>query len=128
MTTVAKTPPSRETLCLAKNIYYESRGEPLAGKLAVAQVTLNRVGSGSFGNTICKVVYQKNQFSWTKKPHKLIYNEAWTQALSIAETAIEDGVALPNFNALYFHNYSVKPKWAKKKRKVAKIGSHSFYT
>ncbi len=116
-----------ETLCLAKNIYYEARGEPLAGKLAVAQVTLNRVESNLFGNTICKVVYQKGQFSWTKKPNKIKNDESWKQALRIAESAVNNGIALANFDALYFHSKSIKPRWANQKRKLAKIGQHLFY-
>lgn len=119
--------PNTQLICLAKNIYYEARGEPLAGKLAVAQVTLNRVESNKFGNTICKVVYEKNQFSWTKKPSKLKYGKAWQEALSIAEAAITNGIALQNFDALYFHNKKVKPIWAKQKKKLAKIGGHVFY-
>jgi N-acetylmuramoyl-L-alanine amidase len=120
---------NKELICLAKNIYFEARGEPRAGKLAVAQVTLNRVKSTKYRNTICGVVYEKKQFSWTatyNKKHIKNY-EAWIDAIAIAQETLENGKALKNFPALFFHNHTIKPKWASQKRKVAKIGNHTFY-
>jgi spore germination cell wall hydrolase CwlJ-like protein len=114
---------------LAKNIYFEARGESLAGKLAVAQVTLNRVNSTKYQNTICGVVYAKHQFSWTKKYNAShIKNpQAWKQSLALAQKALANGVAKTNFHATLFHNKTVKPKWAAKSKKVAVIGNHTFY-
>ena len=75
--------------CLAKNIYFEARGESHKGKIAVAQVTLNRViHSSEFNKTICGVVYQKDQFSWTSN-HKNLFikdNYHWQEAKHIAIT------------------------------------------
>lgn len=117
-----------EILCLAKNIYYEARGEPLHGKIAVAQVTLNRVTHRTeFESNICGVVYAKHQFSWTMEKHREPRGEAWAEAQELAKAVIIGTVYLPKFNALYFHNLTVKPKWNKTKELVARIGNHIFY-
>lgn len=118
---------TKSVQCLAKNIYHEARGEPHRGKLAVAQVTLNRVNDERFASSICGVVYQPYQFSWTKEHNlKVVDKSAWQESLQIARDAVNNGVTeLENFNAVYFHNTKVKPRW--KLRKVAKIGNHVFY-
>ena len=117
-----------ELLCLAKNIYYEARGEPIHGKIAVAQVTLNRVTHRTeFQSSICQVVYAKHQFSWTMEQHREPRGEAWLEAKTIAKAVVVGTVHLPNFKALYFHNLTVKPQWNKTKELVAKIGNHIFY-
>ena len=117
-----------ELLCLAKNIYYEARGEPMHGKIAVAQVTLNRVTHRTeFQSSICQVVYAKHQFSWTMEQHREPRGEAWLEAKAIAKAVVVGTVYLPKFNALYFHNLTVKPQWNKTKELVAKIGNHIFY-
>lgn len=123
----ATVPPKDDTICLAKNIYFEARGESRRGKRAVAQVTLNRVKHKSFKNSICEVVYRPYQFSWTLKSHKITNYEAWIDALAIASEAIETGTALKNFSALYFHARHIMPKWAMQKHKIETIGSHIFY-
>jgi len=117
-----------ELLCLAKNIYYEARGEPMNGKIAVAQVTLNRVTHRTeFQSSICQVVYAKHQFSWTMEQYREPRGEAWLEAKTIAKAVVVGTVHLPNFKALYFHNLTVKPQWNKTKELVAKIGNHIFY-
>ena len=117
-----------ELLCLAKNIYYEARGEPLQGKIAVAQVTLNRVTHRTeFQSSICGVVYAKHQFSWTMEPYREPRGEAWHEAQAIAKAVIIGTAYLPNFKALYFHNLTVKPQWNRTKELVARIGNHIFY-
>lgn len=119
--------PTQDIVCLAQNIYYEARGESLLGKLAVAKVTLNRVDSGKFASSICGVVYQPRQFSWTNEvPGKITELAAWRESLDIAHIAVENGIEeLEDFTAMYYHNNTVKPKW---RRKVyAKIGKHIFY-
>lgn len=113
-------------MCLAENIYYEAKGESKAGKLAVAKVTLNRVASPKFPETVCGVVYQKHQFSWTKDPkRKIVDNSAWKESLELARHAIDTKLTYLNLPALYFHNATVSPNWGKKR--VAKIGNHYFY-
>ena len=117
-----------ELLCLAKNIYYEARGEPMHGKIAVAQVTLNRVTHRTeFQSSICGVVYAKHQFSWTMGAHREPRGEAWREAQAIAKAVIVGTAHLPDFKALYFHNLTVKPQWNRTKELVARIGNHIFY-
>jgi len=117
-----------ELLCLAKNIYYEARGEPMHGKIAVAQVTLNRVTHRTeFQSSICQVVYAKHQFSWTMGARHEPRGEAWLEAKAIAKAVLIGTAHLPQFKALYFHNLTVKPQWNKTKELVAKIGNHIFY-
>jgi len=118
----------KELACLAKNIYHEARGEPIAGQIAVAQVTVNRVRSQEFQNTICEVVYANKQFSWTaSQTKKIMDSKAWNTSLIIAEAVLTKQTLLPNFKALYFHTKQVNPRWNRKKHIVAKIGNHIFY-
>ena len=123
--------------CLAKNIYYEAGGEPFEGKVAVAQVTINRAESGQFPNDICKVVYQKNvvyekvlcQFSWycenasAMKPKN---TAMFKESEMVARQVLLENFRLPSLkHALYFHATHINPKW--NREKVAQIGGHVFY-
>lgn len=113
--------------CLVRNVYQESRGEPFQGQVAVALVTLNRTKSERFPNTICGVVYQKNQFSWTRNYSKVKVNPVqWQAAKDAAFSAYMGVTTLGDFRATHFHNNKVNPRW--KLRKVAKIGNHHFYS
>jgi spore germination cell wall hydrolase CwlJ-like protein len=123
----------REVECLAKNIYFEAGSEPRAGKIAVAEVTMNRVKSKQFPRSVCGVVYQKVrgtcQFSWVCQDKKAIRSRsAWTESLQIAENILISkkryGIIGP---AMYFHADYVNPAWAEEKRLIAKIGAHIFY-
>lgn len=126
---VPKDAESQKQLhCLATNIYHESRGEPLVGQIAVAQVTINRVNSPGFQSSICKVVHADKQFSWTSSPKKVKDTKAWNASLAVAEAVLTKQISIPNFKALYFHTKQVNPKWNRKKEIVAKIGNHIFYT
>jgi spore germination cell wall hydrolase CwlJ-like protein len=127
----------RQLSCLSKNIYYEAGGEPFEGKVAVAQVTLNRVNSGKFPNDICKTIYQKNmvyekvicQFSWAcdrdtgaRPPNNASYKES----VEVAKKVLLEDFRLPALkDAMYFHGDYINPGW--KREKVAKIGRHIFY-
>lgn len=126
---VAAGSDSRETICLAKNIYFESQGESFAGKLAVAKVTLNRTKHEDFPSTVCGVVYQPRQFSWTAHKHQKIKDiGAWQESLEIARSAMKNGLAeLQGFKAIYFHSGRKPREWGNV-RLVAKIGRHRFYT
>lgn len=113
--------------CLVRNVYQEARGEPYKGKLAVALVTLNRTKSERFPSTICGVVYQKGQFSWTRNYAKVKINIAqWNAAKDAAFAAYMDNGILGNFYATHFHSKAVNPGW--KLRKVATVGNHVFYS
>ena len=128
---------SKQLECLTRNVYWESAMEPFEGKVAVAQVTINRVESGRFAKDICGVVYQKNvvydrvicQFSWFcdgSSKIKPIHPAHWKEAEEVAKKVLLEGFRLPSMkNALYFHADYVKPQWGKPQ--VGKIGRHIFY-
>jgi spore germination cell wall hydrolase CwlJ-like protein len=114
--------------CLAENVYYESRGEPLAGQYAVAEVTMNRVASRDFPNSVCAVVHQRGAFSWTyandlAPPH----GYEWRRAKSVAGTVYDNGEAPLVKGALYYHATRISPDWAPTRSQVALIGRHLFY-
>lgn len=114
--------------CLVTNVYYESRSESRNGMLAVALVTLNRVDNPKYPDSICKVVYQPGQFSWTRNRQLLkqkINIEQWQKAKSAAIEAYMNRSALGSFYATHFHNSTVQPGW--KLKRVARIGGHTFY-
>ena len=114
--------------CLARNVYFEARGEPLAGQYAVAEVTMNRRGWGPFRKSVCAVVYEPGAFSWTAMrglPEPA--GKAWTSAQKVAE-AVYWKRHEPTLNgARYYHATYVRPDWAKEKQRVARIGQHVFY-
>ena len=113
--------------CLALNVYHEARGEARAGQLAVAAVTLNRVRDAEFPDSVCGVVWQRGQFSWTRdgKPDRPYEKDAWEQAKRVALAAWwgQSNVGV----ATYFHAVSVRPFWARERRKIARVGRHVFY-
>lgn len=123
----------REIRCMAMNIYHEARGEPVMGKYAVAQVTMNRVASDRYPNDVCRVVHQKAretaQFSWTLDDISDIPKEsqAWIESVRVAREIYRQEKTAEIGDALYYHADYVKPRWASKKVKVAKIGRHIFY-
>ena len=121
--------PTVELHCLALNIYHEARNEPDEGKFAVAQVTLNRVRSARFPDTVCDVVWQRSQFSWTSdgRPDRPYNEESWDEALWIATIAFEFTPPSVVGDATHYHADYVAPYWAKKKRRVRSIGRHVFY-
>ncbi|ODA67286.1 Spore cortex-lytic enzyme precursor [Methyloligella halotolerans] len=126
---------ARERRCLATAIYFEARGEPVRGQLAVAQVVMNRVRSPKFPDTVCGVVYQGQfkkgcQFSFTcdGKSDNPDDDDEWTLAQELAEQVTTDQVWLPevDYSTFYHANY-VRPRWARSMNKIDKIGAHIFY-
>ena len=130
----------KELKCLAENIYHEAAVESELGKIAVAMVTLNRVASSDFPNTICEVVYQPSkapgrpkacQFSWTcdgKSDNirsQSVYQEIKILARDILSN--KDNIYDIVDGALHYHAVYVSPKWAKYFTKVARIDTHIFY-
>jgi spore germination cell wall hydrolase CwlJ-like protein len=127
----------RQLGCLAKNIYYEAGYEPFEGKVAVAQVTLNRVESGKFPGDVCRTIYQKNifyekvvcQFSWAcdrtalaRPVNKVVYAES----MEVAKKVLLENFRLPSLkDALYFHGDYINPGW--NREKITQIGRHIFY-
>ena len=119
-------PQNNELFCLTQNVYYEARAEPKAGKLAVALVTLNRTNDSRFPPTICQVVYQKRQFSWTTSYNKGGINMfQWKLSQEAALEAYMDRDILGRFKATHFHNTTINPRW--NLHRVTKIGNHIFY-
>lgn len=124
----------QQILCMAKNLYYEAASEPFEGKLAVAQVTMNRANSKQFPKSVCEVVYQKvnqtYQFSWVGERVGPVTNKyAWEECMIVARKALTEGRlhdTIYKTNSMYYHNTSVNPAW--KLKYVAKIGNHLFYT
>jgi N-acetylmuramoyl-L-alanine amidase len=124
--------------CLARNVYHEARGEPLAGQYAVAEVTMNRKNSRQFPRTVCEVVYQQGwdpirkryvgAFSWTE--FKVVpepVGEEWQRAWQVAEAVYYEKAPRNVKGALFYHADYIRPDWAKQKRQVARIGRHIFY-
>jgi spore germination cell wall hydrolase CwlJ-like protein len=124
--------------CLARNIYHEAASESFEGKLAVAQVVLNRANDPKFPKTICEVVYQRTysannllvcQFSWTCVKNLVVQNRyQWQESeivarMALTEPSVHDKIA--RTNSMYYHASYVNPGWNLKK--VTKIGQHIFY-
>ena len=118
---------AKALLCLALTVYHEARGEPLLGQKAVAYVTVNRADSQ---HEVCKVVYEKNQFSWTSDPKLQVKdNFAFSEAKQIAREVLsdQDKSEDPTNGATHFHNNKVKPAWSKRFKRTLKVGNHTFY-
>jgi spore germination cell wall hydrolase CwlJ-like protein len=121
----------KQVKCLAENIYYESRGESLKGQVAVAKVTLNRLDEG-YANTVCGVVKQGCQFSWTcLSGLSFPTGHLWNQAVGIALITLNnrEQVEDPTNGATHFHATYInwKPTWRRVKDSVNQIGNHVFY-
>ncbi|WP_462321016.1 cell wall hydrolase [Halochromatium sp.] len=121
--------------CLALNIYHEARSEPLTGQIAVAQVTLNRVASEAFPESVCDVVKQggqkrnRCQFSWWcdgKSDHPT-EEKAWRKSLDLGRQILAEQSPDPTNGALYYHATYVSPKWSRSFQRTAQIGRHLFY-
>lgn len=114
--------------CLATGIYYEAKGEPLSGQLAVAEVILNRTQSGRFPDTACGVLKQPGQFSFVrggKLPEPNAGSSAWRTAVAVAHVAKRALWDSPADGALFFHARRLAPRWGK--ARVASVGNHVFY-
>lgn len=116
--------------CLAMNIYHEARSESMQGQIAVAQVTLNRVEHDKWPSTICEVVYEPKQFSWTflLKDHSTTEARAWKKAQIIARDVMIGNVEDPTYGAVFYHANYVNPDWAEFLDLSKVIGNHLFYT
>lgn len=144
----ALTVSAEEKTCLAKNIFFESRNQPISGQKAVAWVTLNRVDHSRYPDTICGVVKQARrdnkgriikhrcQFSWycdgkpDTIPNNSIAQEAWAKAQQLADQVLlswTENNESPVGNATMFHADYVTPRWANSYDKVTQIGDHVFY-
>ncbi len=127
-----------DVTCLARNIYFEARGESVAGQRAVAEVTMNRVASKRFPDTVCSVVHEQRwdairkrnvgAFSWTEfdtmpKPK----GKPWQRATMLAVSAYDSEETPQVPGALFYHAERITPRWSRTKKLVAEIGRHKFY-
>lgn len=122
----------REQDCLASAVYFESRGEPIEGQLAVAEVVMNRAASGHFPADLCEVITQHAQFSFVhngRMPMADRASEAWRKAVAIAHIA-EDKLAQAEVasSVLWYHATYVSPSWGKRLTRETQIGLHIFYS
>jgi spore germination cell wall hydrolase CwlJ-like protein len=122
--------------CLANAIYFEARGEPTRGQIAVAQVVMNRVFSGYYPNNVCGVVYQNAHrhlacqftFACDGIPDRINEPAAWERATRIARDTLDGKFWLPDVGkATHYHAYWVHPWWVHEMRKIDRIGVHTFY-
>jgi spore germination cell wall hydrolase CwlJ-like protein len=122
--------------CLTDAIYFEARGEPVRGQIAVAQVVMNRVFSGYYPNTVCGVVYQNSHrrlrcqftFACDGIRDRITEPDAWDRAKEIARETLDGKLWLADVGkATHYHAYWVHPSWVREMARLYKIGVHTFY-
>ena len=136
-----------ERFCLAKNIYFEAGNQPKAGRIAVAQVTMNRVADPQFPDNVCDVVYQAKeykkswktgemipkrgmcQFSWfcDGKPDIPQDSVTWMASLKLADQYLSTEQVDITDGALWYHADYIYPYWADHLEEVCRINNHIFY-
>lgn len=116
-------------VCLTMNVYWEARNQDIAGQLAVAQVTMNRVTNENYPNSVCEVVHQHKQFSWYWDGKSDIpkNEKAWTTAMLVASAAMHGSGHVELKDVTHYHAIYAKPYWKDSMAKVAQIGDHVFY-
>lgn len=128
---IQKIYDEKQTDCLAKNIYFEARNQSFLGQRAVAWVTLNRVKDSKYPESVCEVVWQDGQFSWTEdgKPDRPTDDTSWMLAKFVAEIAIHTHGQIPDptNGATMYHADYVNPYWSSKFVETVKIEDHIFY-
>ncbi len=121
----------QDLFCMAKNIYHEAGSEPTLGKYAVAQVTVNRIKSPKYGDTVCGVVFEPYQFSWANyhgRRWSTPRGESWLEAKRIARDVLENNKRIYGMDdVLFYHATYVRPYWASRKDRLTRIGLHIFY-
>jgi len=125
----------KQMSCLAEALYFEARGEPIKGQLAVGEVILNRVDDARYPSSICKVVNQGTgrrfacQFTYTcdGKLETLHERKPYEMALKIAKILMTTHDKKLTRGSTHYHSNYVNPKWSKKFERVAKFGRHIFY-
>jgi spore germination cell wall hydrolase CwlJ-like protein len=123
-----KTPLDTQGNCLAGAVYFESKGESLAGQLAVAKVVMARAKSGRFASTLCGVVFQKSQFSFVRGGQMPVIDKNsrhWQNAVAISKIALSGSWKSPVEGALFFHARYVSPGW--RLARLGAVDNHIFY-
>lgn len=127
---------AREIACLALNVYFEARSEPLAGMRAVAHVTMNRRADPRYPDTACSVITDggehrrhRCQFSWfcDGKPDRPTDTESWRTSLAVARGVYWGATPDPTHGALWYHAEYVQPAWRTALSEGPRIGRHTFY-
>ena len=137
--------PNNEIYCLAQNIYFEAGNQPLAGKVAVSQVVINRVEHPSYPDNICDVVYQaklrvnwknefvpiknKCQFSWfcDGKSDDPVDSQTWLLSMHIARDVVQQKYGDITEGSTHYHSDKVDPYWASSLNRTVVINNHIFY-
>ena len=121
-------------MCMAVAIFFEARAEPIVGMKAVANVIINRVEDQRYPDTVCGVVWERKQFSFTHdgltddpEAHTGHQDKlAWDTSQEVAKGALQGN--LLSITSTHYHSTSVLPSWTKHYNKDGKIGNHVFYT
>ena len=132
-----------ELACMATAIYFEARGEPMVGQVAVAQVIMARVNDERYPNTICEVVKQGYYYSWNPeipipdkcqfsfwcdgKPEKIKDEDAYFWATEVAQAVMVGTLYDTTQGATHYHAYYVQPSWSKNFTQTVRINDHIFY-
>ena len=116
-------------VCLALNVFFEARDQSLAGQVAVAQVTMNRVASPNYPNDVCSVVYQHKQFSWYWDGKSDVPREekAWRRAQMVAQGVLAGSGHADLEGVLHYHALTTTPYWVHSMIFVTRIENHVFY-
>ena len=117
----------KQVECLSVMAYHEAKGESDAGMLAVIHTTLNRVRDSRFPNSVCSVVYQPSQYSWTKQNPKIKEKKQYERAKRLAQEVIEGKHKDVSKGALYFVHIKTNRNWLKKLTYTCTIGNHKFF-
>jgi len=119
--------PTSDITCLAQALYFEAATESLKGMQAVASVVFNRAASPGYPETLCEVVYQRGQFSWTTNPQKRRRSPS-VRYMQLAVDMIKNrGILQEQYPVTHFHHVSVSPRWSRRLAYFTTIGSHRFY-
>ena len=144
-TQVHASDANNEIYCMAQNIYFEAGNQPLAGKIAVAQVVQNRMEHPNYPGSACSVIYQsklrvnwkgetvpvinKCQFSWycdgrSDWPED---SATWLYSLNVARNVVQGMYGDITEGATHYHNDTVHPYWADSLNETVVINNHIFY-
>lgn len=123
----------KDIRCLALNIFHEAAVEPFVGKIAVAQITHNRLETGRWGSTWCDVIYARAQFSWTLERRKREMNptgKLWQESVKAAYEYVSNGLRVHGLEKSKYYHATWMPKfptWSTKMEAVLEVGQHVFY-
>lgn len=109
--------------CLAQNLFWEARGEPLEGQVLVVWTVLNR--SKMSGSSVCKEVYRPHQYSWTTRG---VIDGHYPKQLKLVQQMISNQLGVSkNTDVTHYHNKNITPYWAKDLDYTTTVGNHHFY-